>query len=81
MVTCLNQRYIGSGNGQNIRCNGRGYCSTIVSLKANKDLLYNTANISLNFSKAVPEVPAIKDGYNPATWMLEISTQAAEQRI
>lgn len=26
-------------------------------------------------------VPPIPDGYNPATWMLEVSTPAAEERL
>lgn len=29
----------------------------------------------------LPGIPRIPDGYNPATWMLEISTPAAEERI
>ena len=31
--------------------------------------------------QAIDEVPHISDGYNPATWMLEISTQACEERL
>ncbi|WRX26914.1 ABC transporter-like [Theobroma cacao] len=33
------------------------------------------------FDEAVPGVPKIKDGYNPATWMLEISTPAVEGQL
>jgi hypothetical protein len=31
--------------------------------------------------QAVPGVPKIKEGYNPATWMLEISTAAMETQL
>ncbi|KAK1311612.1 ABC transporter G family member 31 [Acorus calamus] len=33
------------------------------------------------FDEGINGVPPIPDGHNPATWMLEISTQACEQRI
>ena len=32
------------------------------------------------FMQNVPGVPPIKEGLNPATWMLEVSTPGAEQR-
>ncbi|XP_021904036.1 pleiotropic drug resistance protein 2-like [Carica papaya] len=35
----------------------------------------------IEYFEAVPGVPNIKDGYNPATWMLEISSSAAETQI
>lgn len=28
--------------------------------------------------QAIPGISKIKDGYNPATWMLEVSTSAQE---
>jgi hypothetical protein len=31
--------------------------------------------------QAIDGTPRIKEGYNPATWMLEVSTPAAEIRI
>lgn len=31
--------------------------------------------------KAVPGVPKIKEGYNPATWMLEVSSVAMETNL
>lgn len=30
------------------------------------------------FMKGIPGVSTIKDGYNPATWMLEITTPSQE---
>ena len=39
------------------------------------------SQILVDYFSAIEGVPAIKDGYNPATWMLEISTPAYEQRI
>ncbi|XP_030965023.1 pleiotropic drug resistance protein 2-like isoform X2 [Quercus lobata] len=33
------------------------------------------------FDEAIPYVPKIKDGYNPATWMLEISSPAVEAEL
>lgn len=38
-------------------------------------------SIFFQFVKAVPGVPKIKDGYNPATWMLEVTTGAQEEAL
>ena len=35
----------------------------------------------ISLSQAIPGVPKIKDKYNPATWMLEVSSMAAESRL
>nr|QVT92318.1 ABC transporter [Salvia miltiorrhiza] len=35
----------------------------------------------VEYFEAVPDVPKIKDGYNPATWMLEVSSPAAEAQL
>ncbi|KAE8673189.1 Pleiotropic drug resistance protein 12 [Hibiscus syriacus] len=35
----------------------------------------------IEYFEAIPGVPKIKDKYNPATWMLEVSSIAAEARI
>ncbi|CAO2839377.1 unnamed protein product [Amaranthus hypochondriacus] len=35
----------------------------------------------IEYFEAIPGVPRIKDGYNPATWMLEISTPQAESQL
>ncbi|KAH6836693.1 pleiotropic drug resistance 11 [Perilla frutescens var. hirtella] len=35
----------------------------------------------VEYFEAVPGVPKIKDGYNPATWMLEVSSSAAEAQL
>ena len=35
----------------------------------------------LLFIQSIPSIPPIPSSYNPATWMLEISTPAAEERI
>lgn len=32
-------------------------------------------------TQGIPGVPPIREGYNPATWMLEVSTQACEERL
>lgn len=37
--------------------------------------------IYIFISQGIRGIPPIPSGYNPATWMLEISTPAAEQRI
>ncbi|RWR92141.1 ABC transporter-like protein [Cinnamomum micranthum f. kanehirae] len=39
------------------------------------------SQIMINYFQEVEGVPPIPDGYNPATWMLEISTQACEEKI
>lgn len=31
--------------------------------------------------QAIEGIPSIKEGYNPATWMLEVSTPGAELHI
>jgi len=31
--------------------------------------------------QAIPGIPKIRDGYNPATWMLEISSTLVEANI
>ncbi|KAM7501809.1 hypothetical protein LguiB_000713 [Lonicera macranthoides] len=35
----------------------------------------------INYFQNIDGIPPITSGYNPATWMLEISTPAAEQRL
>ncbi|XP_047160800.1 ABC transporter G family member 36-like isoform X1 [Vigna umbellata] len=35
----------------------------------------------IEYFEAIPGVPKIKDKYNPATWMLEVSSMAAEVRL
>lgn len=35
----------------------------------------------MNNLQAVPGVPKIKEGYNPATWMLEVSTASVESTL
>ncbi|OWM77713.1 ABC transporter G family member 29-like [Punica granatum] len=35
----------------------------------------------IEYFEAIPGVPKIKDKYNPATWMLEVSSMAAEARL
>ena len=34
-----------------------------------------------NLLQAVPGVPKVRDGQNPATWMLEISSAAVEAQL
>ncbi|KAK4279541.1 hypothetical protein QN277_011309 [Acacia crassicarpa] len=35
----------------------------------------------IDYFEAIPGVPKIREGYNPATWMLEISTPAVESQL
>ncbi|VAH98599.1 unnamed protein product [Triticum turgidum subsp. durum] len=35
----------------------------------------------IHYFQGIPGVPPIREGYNPATWMLEVSTQACEERL
>ncbi len=35
----------------------------------------------VNYFQGIKGVPAIKEGLNPATWMLEVSTLTQEERI
>ncbi|XVF78081.1 hypothetical protein PTKIN_Ptkin14bG0099900 [Pterospermum kingtungense] len=41
---------------------------------------HNSDNL-IEYFEAIPGVPKIKNGYNPATWMLEITTSAVESQI
>ncbi|CAL4924482.1 unnamed protein product [Urochloa decumbens] len=35
----------------------------------------------IGYFQSIPRVPCIPEGYNPATWMLEVSTQACEETL
>lgn len=38
--------------------------------------------ICMNFAmQGIPGVPKIKDGYNPATWMLEVTAPSVEAQL
>ncbi|KAJ7568866.1 hypothetical protein O6H91_01G050900 [Diphasiastrum complanatum] len=39
------------------------------------------SNELVQYFQAIDGVPKIKEGYNPATWMLDISSEAAESRL
>lgn len=39
------------------------------------------ACLSIFFFQAIPGVPKIKDGYNPAAWMLEVTSQGTENKL
>ncbi|KAL4188327.1 hypothetical protein AMTRI_Chr08g159510 [Amborella trichopoda] len=39
------------------------------------------SQLMIKYFQSITGIPAIPHGYNPATWMLEISTQAWEQKI
>ncbi|KAH7512125.1 hypothetical protein FEM48_Zijuj12G0057400 [Ziziphus jujuba var. spinosa] len=44
-------------------------------------LAFNHVNYYVDMPAAVPGVPKIKDGYNPATWMLEVTAPAVEAQL
>jgi len=45
-------------------------------------IMYFSIGFNIKFhSQAIPGVPKIKEMYNPATWMLEVSSVAAEVRL
>ena len=37
--------------------------------------------VNLIFLQAIPGVPKITEGYNPATWVLEVSSPLSEARL
>ncbi|XP_051142599.1 pleiotropic drug resistance protein 2-like isoform X2 [Andrographis paniculata] len=39
------------------------------------------SHLLIDYFKSVPGVPDIKEGYNPATWMLEVTTPAMEAQL
>ncbi|KAK4764117.1 hypothetical protein SAY87_013555 [Trapa incisa] len=43
--------------------------------------LGKNSEVLINYFQKIPGVSPILDGYNPATWMLEVTTPAAEERI
>jgi hypothetical protein len=52
----------------------------LISKLAYTNTLFLTTYILLIFSKqSIPGVNHISEGYNPATWMLEVTTQACEE--
>ena len=57
----------------------------LVNFKDYKACTPNFLSTSLtnieNFLQAIPGVPKIKEGYNPATWMLEVSSTAVEAQL
>lgn len=44
-------------------------------------LLYMLMILSFILLQSVPGVPKITEGYNPATWMLEVSSSAVESQL
>ncbi|WOL16537.1 hypothetical protein Cni_G25324 [Canna indica] len=44
-------------------------------------MTFHNVNYFVNMPKTIKGVTPIPDGYNPATWMLEISTPACEERL
>ncbi len=45
-------------------------------------ILLVVANAFVLFGlQAIPGVPRIKEGYNPATWMLDVTSNMVEQRL
>jgi len=43
--------------------------------------LGQNSNMLINYFEAISGVPKIKEGYNPATWMLEVSSPAMEAQL
>ncbi|XP_047342131.1 pleiotropic drug resistance protein 2-like [Impatiens glandulifera] len=39
------------------------------------------SNLLIDYFQSIPGIPMIKDGYNPATWMLEVSSTSVESRL
>ncbi|KAL6643455.1 hypothetical protein ACP70R_018221 [Stipagrostis hirtigluma subsp. patula] len=39
------------------------------------------SNDMIDYFQSIPGVPQIRKGYNPATWMLEVTTQACEELL
>ncbi|KAL5231119.1 hypothetical protein ABZP36_029895 [Zizania latifolia] len=44
-------------------------------------IVFKHINYFVDMPKAIPGVPRIREGQNPAAWMLDISSQATEYRI
>ncbi|CAI0540637.1 unnamed protein product [Linum tenue] len=39
------------------------------------------SRILIDYFQGINGVPPIRDGYNPATWMLEVTTASVEEKI
>ncbi|CAN4105849.1 unnamed protein product [Withania somnifera] len=44
-------------------------------------LLGHHSRLLIDYFQSIPGVPTIKEGYNPATWMLDITTPAVEAQL
>ncbi|KAF6151772.1 hypothetical protein GIB67_010346 [Kingdonia uniflora] len=53
--------------------------SSVNFQKSTMDTLHKTKNCT--FLQAIPRVPMIKDGQNPATWMLEVTSLSVEIQL
>ncbi|KAJ9181423.1 hypothetical protein P3X46_009555 [Hevea brasiliensis] len=58
----------------------------LVLMKRGGQIIYagplgHYSNKLIEYFEAIPGVPKIKDGYNPATWMLDISTHSMESQL
>ncbi|KAK7356955.1 hypothetical protein VNO80_16236 [Phaseolus coccineus] len=58
----------------------------LLLMKRGGQLIYNgplgqQSQKLIEYFEAIPGVPKIKDGYNPATWALEISSPAVESQL
>ena len=58
----------------------------LILLKSGGEVIYvgslgRFSSDLISYFSDIPGVPSITDGYNPATWMLEISTPAMEKRL
>ena len=60
--------------------NYMGHSSYILVTHFSKAIVH-AARVCEYILQSIPGIPPIPSGYNPATWMLKISTPAAEERM
>jgi hypothetical protein len=56
-------------------------CTPVLACKTSRGLLPDGINRVVHLLQSVEGVDEIQDGYNPATWALEVTNQAAERRV
>ncbi|KAL8105525.1 hypothetical protein AgCh_029351 [Apium graveolens] len=68
---------------KNVADTGR---TVLILMKKGGEIIYSgplgqhSSNL-IDYFKSIPGIPQIKENYNPATWMLEITTESVERQL
>ncbi|KAK4275216.1 hypothetical protein QN277_018340 [Acacia crassicarpa] len=61
-------------------------CDELILMKAGGRIIYSgplgrNSNSIIEYFESIPGVPKIRDNYNPATWMLEVTSNSVENEL